>query len=74
MLSQNRIGDVALLRILVTTVRVTVTGLGTGVIMMVIEAARGIWCAGRTTVKSSDTFTMRRMTAVRNLHSFRMLP
>ena len=57
-----------------TRERVTVTGLVTGVIMMVTGAAGGIWCAGQTTARSLDTSTMRKMTAARNLHQFRMLP
>ena len=64
--------DAALLLTPVMRVRVTVTGLVMEVIMMVTGAAGGIWCVGPTTVRNLDTFTMRRMTAVRNLHSFRI--
>ena len=62
-------GDVALLTILVTLERVTVTGLVTGASMTEMLDARGIWCAGQTTARSSVSTSMRRMTAVRNLRT-----
>ena len=58
-------GGAAPPRLHASMARVTVTGLVTGVIMMVTGAAGGIWCAGQTTARNLDTFTMRRMTAVR---------
>jgi len=57
--------DAALLRTLVTRVRVIVTVLETAARMTATEAAREIWCVGPTTARSSDITTMRRMTAVR---------
>ena len=60
-------GDVALPRILVTRERVTVTGLVTGVIMMVTGAAEGIWCAGPTTASSLGHTSIPRMTAAKTL-------
>ena len=62
----SKAGDVAPLRILVTRVRVTVTGLVTVDRMMVTRAAEGIWCAGPTTARSLDTTIMKRMTAVKS--------
>ena len=59
-------GDVALLRILVTRERVTVTGLVMEGRMMVTGAAGGIWCAGPTTARSLDTIIMKRMTAAKS--------
>jgi len=56
----------ALRRIPVVRARGTVTDLGTGASMTVTRAARLDWCAGVTTVRSSELTTMRRTTAVRD--------
>jgi len=66
-------GDAALLRILVTRVRVIVTVLVTEATMTVTEAAREIWCVGPTTAKSLVISTMRRMTAARSHQLFKTL-
>ena len=65
--------DAALLRTLVTRVRVTVTVLVTEVSMMDTEAAEEIWCVGPTTARSLVISTMRRMTAARSRHPFKTL-
>ena len=62
----SKAGDVALLRILVTRVRVTVTGLVMEDRMTVTGAVRGIWCAGLTTARSLDTIIMKRTTAAKS--------
>ena len=59
--------DAALLRILVTRVRVIVMVLVTVARMTATEAAEEIWCVGPTTASSLELTTMRRMTAVRSL-------
>ena len=66
-------GDVALLTILVTLERVTVTGLVTGASMTEMLGVRGIWCAGQTTARNSDFISMRRMTAARNLQTLYLM-
>ena len=60
-------GDAALPGLLVTRERVTVTGLVTGVSMMVTRAAEEIWCVAQITASSSEHTTMKRTTAVRSL-------
>ena len=65
--------DVALLRTLVTRVRVIVMVLVMEVTMTVTEAAEEIWCVAPTTARSSVISTMRRMTAARSHQLFKTL-
>ena len=58
--------DAALLRTLVTRVRVIVMVLVTEVTMTVTEAAEEIWCVGPTTARNLVITTTRRMTAARD--------
>ena len=58
-------GDVVHQTIPVTRERETVTGLVMEVNMTGTVDVKEIWCAGATTVGSSDCIIMRRMTAVR---------
>ena len=59
-------GDVVLPSSPVMKERETVTGLVMEVNMTGIVDVKEIWCAGATTVGSSDCIIMRRMTAVRS--------
>ena len=51
----------------VTSERVTVTGPGTGVSMMVTPGAGETWCVGQITASSSGLIIMKRTTVVRSL-------
>ena len=66
--------DVAPRKIPARRARVTVTDLGTEVSMMVMPAARVIWCVGVTTVSSLGPTSTRRTTAVRSQHLQLLLP
>ena len=66
--------DVAPRTIPVRRVRATVTALATEVSMMAMPAARVLWCAGVTTVSSSELTTTRRTTAVRSHHLQSLFP
>merc|ERR1712088_1299772 len=66
--------DVAPRTIPVRRVGATVTALATEVSMMVMPAARVLWCAGVTTVSSSELTTTRRTTAVRSHHLLSRFP
>ena len=59
--------DVALLRTLVTRVRVIVMVLVMEVTMTVTEAAEEIWCVAPTTASSLEHTSIPRMTAARIL-------